>query len=281
MSVYLKMSVLFSALIFFTCNLEQEVEIDLPQYSPQIVVESYLSPGKPYSVLLTRSKPFFTEFNPGTIESLLNDLLENDADVSIRYKDKEIPLHNQLYYDGQAGLFSNYVSSETVPFDHETEFQLTVTLTDGTQIFGKTVVPESVLIDSIVVEYNKDSLGRVLTYFTDPPTETNFYRRMLHLGTLDSVPEQDFLVEDDLSDSDVIAFGTGFEYENGDTLINSIFHLTEDYHAFLLSVELSIAANLDPITQPGRIFSNVTGNARPLGIFTGLSLTRDTTIIGK
>jgi len=281
MSLYLKFPVILLVLVCLACNLEKEVEIELPEYNSQIVIESYLSPGKPYTLLLSRSKPFFKPFKSGTVEDILDDLLENNAEVIIKYKDQKINLQNQLLYDGESGLLSNYVSSVIVPFDYETEFYLDITLEDGEQLFGKTLIPKSISIDSTVVDFNQDSLGRVLTYFTDPPGEKNFYRRMLHLNNLDSLPEQDFLMEDDLSDNQVIAFGTGFEYKKGDSLINTIFHLTEDYYEFLLSVELSIAANLDPITQPGHIVSNVTGENRPLGIFTGLTFIRDTIVIRK
>lgn len=281
MSLNISFPVFIVVLGGLACNLEQEVEIDLQEYTSQIVVECYLSPGKPYTLLLSRSMPFFGTFNYGSVEDILSDLLVDDAEVIITYKDQKINLQNQLVFDGELGLLSNYVSSVIIPFDYEAEFQLEIILETGDQLFSKTLIPEPLSIDSIIVEFNRDSMGRVLTYFTDPPFERNFYRRMLHLGSLDSLPEQDFLVEDDLADDAVIAFGTAFKYSKGDTLINTLYHLTEDYHGFLLSVELSIAANLNPITQPGHIVSNVSGNNRPLGIFTGLTFFRDTTVIVK
>ena len=41
------------------CNLEKEIEIELPEYGGQIALECCLEPGKPYRLTLTRSTAYF------------------------------------------------------------------------------------------------------------------------------------------------------------------------------------------------------------------------------
>ena len=50
---------LFALTIFASCDLEREIDVDLPEYQNQLVVEAYLEAGKPYRLLLTESISYF------------------------------------------------------------------------------------------------------------------------------------------------------------------------------------------------------------------------------
>lgn len=268
-------------LFLVSCDLENEIPIDLPDYEPQVVVESYLQGDKPLTLLLTNSTPFFEPFNLQDLDGVLDNTFVQGAEVQIHFDDKTVMLDNTTFFDPLTGAIANYYSPEKLDSNYRGEISLEIILENGDEIESSTRPLEITPFDSLVVEYNDDSLARVLTYVTDDTTSVDFYRRVLHETTLDSVPDQDFLVEDKLSENGIIAFGTGYDFERGDTVINTLYHIDKAYYDYLLSVELSIAANLDPITQPGTIFSNVGGSANPLGIFTVLSYVRDTTIIGQ
>ncbi len=269
----------FILIVLVGCNLENEVPINLPAYEPQVVVECYLEAGKPIRLLLARSNRFFDEFDLSSLETVLDESLVQDAAVRVLFGSDEIILNNDINFDQQTGFLANYLSWERVPEISDT-FHLEILLPDGSEITSQTTMIPQIPFDSIVVEY-QDSLARVLTYFTDSFVEENFYRRHLHRTSLDSIPYQDFLAEDTFTDNGTIVFGTGFEFEEGDTIINTLYHLPKEYYDYLVSVTFSIQANLDPITQPGSIFSNVQGDTNPLGIFTALSYVRDTTVIGE
>ena len=59
----LKNITLLAVLAFFSaCNLTNDVNIDLPDYDRQPVVECYLEPGKPFRLLLSQSYSFFDPF---------------------------------------------------------------------------------------------------------------------------------------------------------------------------------------------------------------------------
>jgi len=263
-------------LLLSSCNLEKEVSIELPSYLSEPVVECYLEPGKPYRLLLTRAYGYFETLDLGNPAAALI----NDATVIIRYDDREILLANGLYIDPAGRKVFNYGSEELVPEEAGREFSLEIVLADGNRLEATARMMPRVPLDSIVVQYNADSLARVLTYFTDDLNITNFYRRMLHLGSLDSTL-QDFPVRDDFFDTGKAVFGSGFNFERGDTLINTLAHIDRPYFEYYNTLNQSIAANLNPFGQPGTLESNISGTRSAHGIFTGLIYDRDTVVIGQ
>jgi hypothetical protein len=260
------------------CNLEREVNIELPDYKNQPVVECYLEAGKPYRLLLSQSFAYFDQFdfdNPAAA-------LINDAIVIVRYKDQEVILNNQIFLDLETGKVANYGSTTLVPEDFNEDFFLEISLKDGTLLSAQTKLLPVVPIDSVIVEFNPSGTkARALTYFTENQNQINWYRRMLNFGSLDSIPLQDFVLDDDFFDTSLGVFGSGFGFEEGDTLIHTLVHIEEPYYKYLNTLNQSISANINPFGQPGLIESNIMGTKPAIGIFTGLSLHRDTVIISK
>jgi hypothetical protein len=277
---------LYFALAFSlgACNLTNDVEIDLPDYDRQPVVECYLEPGKPFRLLLTQSYSYFDAF--GLDSSFLQKTLLNNALVTISYNGQTDTLDNQLSFESSPIKIFNYTGVNLVPATPGIVYQLQISLPDnGGTISASTTMLPLVPIDSIVYEFNTDpnfdSLARVLTYITDDQSQENYYRRLLNYASLDSFPDQDFLVSDRISVNPVIAFGTGYDLTEGDTVFNTIMHITKDYYDYSESVQLAVAANFNPFAQPSPIKSNVSGSGNPLGIFTCLVYDRDTTIIQR
>lgn len=275
----------FATLALFTaCNLEKEIDIELPDYNRQPVVECYLEPGKPFRLLLTRSYSFFDPF--GLDSTFLEKTLLQGATVSISYEGKTVELPNFPSVDqGPLKLFNYSNPAAIVPATPGVEFTLNIVLPDnGGTITGKALMMPQVPIDSVVIQFGPekdDTLARALTYITDDLRTANYYRRLLNYKSLDSVPDQDFLVVDRISTEPQIAFGTGYELHAGDTIYNSIVHMSKDYYDYLESVQLAVIGNLNPFAQPAAIKSNVTGSSNPLGIFTALVYDRDTTIVRR
>ncbi len=264
-----------------SCNLTKDVEIDLPEYNRQPVVECYLEPGKPFRMLMTRSYAFFDTL--GLSSNFIQNALLEGALVTISYNGQTDTLKNQLSIVTNPIKIYNYVGENLVPGTPGTVFDLNIRLADGGEITSSTTMLPIVPMDSIVVEFSPEGgpLARILTYVTDDRNQENFYRRMLSLGSLDSFPDQDFIVTDRFSQTALVVFGTGYDFEIGDTLINTFFHITPDYYDFKESVDLAVFGNLNPFAQPSPIKSNVRGSANPLGIFTPLVYDRDTSIISR
>lgn len=262
-----------------SCNLTKDVEIDLPDYDRQPVVECYLEPGQPFRLLLTKSSAFFDTL--GLSSNFLQNSLLDGALVTISYNGQTDTLKNQLTLVPNPIKVFNYVGNNLVPSAPGTAFSLYIRLQDGGEIRANTAMLSVVPIDSIVVQPdpNADTLARILTFITDDQSQENFYRRMLNYGSLDSFPDQDFILTDRFSQTASIAFGTGYEVKVGDTVFNTIFHITRDFYDFKESVDLAVIGNLNPFAQPSPIKSNVSGSANPIGIFTVMVYDRDTTII--
>lgn len=265
---------------FVACNLENEIDLELPAYESKYVVECYLQPGQPFNLLLTRSDAYFNAF-PTLNEQFLENILVDDAIVTITYKDQTYLLQNGLFFNPFTFKLFNYSVADLVPEDYDTAFQLEIETPDGRRITAETRLLPVVPIDSVVVEYTDNQDGaRVLTFFEDNPNQVNFYRRMLHLNSLtDSIPQQDFPVTDRLAEENTFVFGTAYDYFPGDTVYNTLFHISSEYYDFLSSVQGAAGSNGNPFAQPGQIISNVKGEGDPIGIFTGVAVDRVETII--
>lgn len=271
------------ALSFTACNLEKEVEIDLPDYTPQPVVECYMEPGKPPVMLLTMSSDFFAPFDTNLVEWLGRIVIDNAVAV-VRHNGQTDTLDNEIYFDFGYNRFYNYVGRNAVAYAPGQRYDLDITLPDGNTITSSFVMPVRTPIDSVVVEFDpvRDSLARMLTYITDDPNQTQYYRRVLNYSSLtDSAAVQDFLVRDNLNTTNLIAFGTGYELKVGDTVYNTIYSVTEDHLNYVESVQLAVFGNQNPFASPSTIVSNVRGTNNPLGIFAPMVFDRDTTVVKK
>lgn len=278
--------VIFLISIFGACNLTNDVDLELPEYDRQPVLECYLEPGQPYQLLLTRSFEFFAPFDTSDGQFLEN-VIEQGATINITHDGKTVALVEGLFFNPFTQKIFNYGSPEIVPEDFDNAFELEVILADGNTITSKTTIPVKVPIDSVVIEFESDAatdtMARALTYFTDPdPNIENRFRRQFHWNSLvDSSAQQDFLATDQFADNGRIVFGTGFDYPVGDTIWNTVFNMNRDYADFYESVIISVQSNGNPFGQPASIDSNLGGTADALGIFTGLSYSREMTIIEK
>ena len=270
----------------FACNLEQEIELNLPEYEEKIIVEAYLEANQPYQLLLTRSSAYFAAF-PTDIQETFNQILVNDAEVYITHRGNTVRLNNTPGVNPLTGKLFNYAVAETVVFDTIEPYHLEIMLADGSTIESSTRFLPTVPLDSIVVEFEDNGnsatdSARLLTYFSDRPGEANFYRRILSVyqdGRLNTL--QDFTTDDRIAENTIV-FGTAYDFAPGDTVLNRIYHIDQAYYDFLSSIQLALAANGNPFGQPSPIIPGVGGTARQaIGIFTALSYAEEQTIIER
>ncbi|HMX40012.1 MAG TPA: DUF4249 domain-containing protein [Saprospiraceae bacterium] len=280
MKKYVPLVAAFLGLSLAACNLTKDVEIELPEYERQPVVECYLEPGKPFRLLLSQSYGFFDPF--GLDSTFLQKTLLQGAVVTISYGGQTDTLANQTSFELDPLKIFNYTGKKVVPATPGIEYTLSIALPDKRgNISGRATMLPFVPIDSVVVEFSpdRDTLARLLTYVTDDLSTPNFYRRLLNYSTLDSLPQQDFVFSDRTSTGNKIAFGTGYDLMRGDTAFNTIFHISREYYDYLESVQLAVAGNISPFAQPSAIRSNVNGSANPLGIFTCMVYDRKMTVV--
>lgn len=279
------LSILAGILFFSACgNLEKEIDLNLPVYESQYIVECYLEPGENFRLALSRSVPYFEPF-PTDPAEFVSNILVDSAEVVISHAGKDYILKNELdlaAFINQTKVY-NYHLPEKVPADFDNDFSLKIITPDGKTITATTRILPVVPIDSVVVEFDadRDTLARALTYLTDDPNTSNYYRRMYHINSLDSIPDQDFTTNDDFVDDRKIVFGSGYDLKEGDTIYNTIFHIDRAYFEFWESTFNAFSSNGNPFGQPSGIVSNVKGDANAIGIFTGLSYDRVMTVVKK
>ncbi len=255
-----------------SCNLQKDIDVDLPAYDSELVVECYLEPGKPYRLLLSESQAYFDNVNE-------NPFIEN-AEVIITHRGVSETLPYGNFLDTEFNKFYNYQSTILVPAHYNEDFTLSITDDRGRTVSGTTQILNIIDIDSLVLQFNAtDTAALILSYFNEPQDQKNWYRRQLHKGETVATAQvdQDFITDDILeTDNGQYVFGSAFDYTFGDTIFSTLYHLDESYYDFLLSAFDAISANGNPFATPSQIRSNVDGG---LGVFTGLSYDRDTLIV--
>jgi hypothetical protein len=264
-----------------SCNLEKEIDIELPAYDSRLSLECYLEPGQVFSLLLTKTAPYFAPF-PDLDDQFLAGILEDSATVVITHNGINYPLENRLFFNPFTRKLFNYVALVPVPEDYNNDFTLNITTKDGKTITATTRLLPKVPIDSVIVQFAPmDTLARVLTYFKDDTNQRNYYRRMLHKSSLDSIALQDFVTDDRFTDNGRFVFGTNYDFAEGDTIINTLLHIDKTYFDYYESTQNAFFSNGNPFAQPSPINTRLGGTAGAIGVFTGLSFNRVTTIIRR
>ncbi len=172
--------VFVSALFFGAC--ETEIEVDLPDYEPKLVIEGTIENGQPAIVTLTRSIPYFADMD---MQYIMNNLFIFDATVIVTSSDGECDTltlpRPPLYMD--APLMIAYVSP-TLRGRENTSYTLTVKYYDGkdtVKAVAVTTIPHTFDLDSVWFSYlseilNKDTMRTVRVLMSDNGAEANYYR---------------------------------------------------------------------------------------------------------
>jgi hypothetical protein len=284
------------------CNLQQEIDLDLPEYEPELLVESYLIPGNPYVLVLSRTRGFFDtlglDFVPGAEVVIqhgnqVDTLYELDPSiVRLLLGGDSTDLINQVLGDNP-GLYASVriqgglPQVVSIPEDYQSTFDLRIRTAEGERLTASTNLPAPIPIEYQQARFNDAGKALVLTAIQDPGGQVNYYRRVFAKRrrqiaeetadtTWSTVIEQDFVFEDRFTDGELIEFGTGFSYDRGDTLIADNYHITEDYYRFIDTRDEAIAASLSPFATPAILHTNISGGQ---GVFVGMTMVRDTLVI--
>ena len=113
----------FTVFMVTACDLEQEINIDLPDFERGIVVECYLEPGKPFRLLMSNAEPYFAPLPP-LDETFFDLLLADSAEVNIVHQGTTYSLQNILSFDTDQRKFFNYVAPQIVPANYNIDFDL-------------------------------------------------------------------------------------------------------------------------------------------------------------
>ncbi|WP_299988218.1 DUF4249 domain-containing protein [uncultured Pontibacter sp.] len=255
--------------LLLSCDMEQEVEIKLPPYESQLVVECYLEPGKPLRAVVLESVSYFNEPELPLVP---------DAEVFITHQGRTIKLPFSPIQNKATGKYYTHRKNEKLNLQPGDVLTLEVKDKKGRHVTGTTTIMGQVPIEAVEWKFNESNKAYLLTSYQDNPDAANYYRYMVHRDSLSNSSQRDFVSSDQLTNGQRVSYGSGYDYEEGDTLIVSLFHIEKQYYDFLSSISDARRANGNPFAQPSRIVSSVKGG---IGIFTNLSYNRKTVVIEK
>lgn len=257
-----------------SCNLEKEVEIELPQYDREIVAECFMEVGRPFRLLVSESVGFFE----GTDTPVVTG-----AQVVISHAGIHDTLTEGVYVDPEGFKVFNFNSSNLVPADYNTDYTLSVKMPDGREVTGTTRIMPKVDLSPMTASFNADSMASITVRWPDRAGEKSYYRLALFKGKIyETNPDNDesllfdFTLDDRIGDGEMFTIATLFDFDHGDTIISRLYHISYDYWSYLNSLDDAVSSNGNPFAQPGSIRSTVTGG---IGAFTGYHYDQDTLIV--
>ena len=262
-------------------KLQNNIDVPLPSYSSELVVECYLEPGKVPSLAVTTSVPYLSSVLPRVPSDVTVTLtMPNGTPVPLNFA----PNYKALT-DSTGEKFHSHIGRDPLVANPGDVFKLDVSDKQGRHVTGTTTMMSLVPIDSVEYKFN-DKKGAerkayFLTNFRDPATADDAYRLQLHKGdpakrALLKSPEVDNSFQDRLNNGQNFTVGTSYRFYPGDTVTATLYHTDAAYYRFRQSVRDARGANGNPFSQPSAIYNTVQGG---IGVFTVLSGTQATKIL--
>ena len=268
--LHIVLSILATGCLVAACDMEKDVQIDLPEYTPEPVVECYLQRDQPYRLSLYYSSRYFDSPQPVTVPGADVIITHEGQSDTLRYLSRFI---DQI--DTASQKLINYQSSRMAP-NSSASFALRINTPDGHSITGTTTFLPVVAIDTIEFDRNENGEYALLTYFKDPGNTPNFYRYTITRRTPTGILEQDASTDDRYRNGLNSLLRSRYKFKENDTLVVTLYNLEKGYYEFLRTADDADDSNGNPFAQPTRINSMVQGG---LGVFTTLSFDRRTIIV--
>lgn len=248
---------------FWSCSLDKEIEVKLPPFDKQLVVEAYLEQDKPFKVVVSESDPYF--------DTLRFPFVNNATVVLESASSKDtIPFFPSL--DLESRKFYNYVRENHSLTESSGVMTLSIRDPAGRNLTGSTRFLPLPDVDSIEVRVapDNDSLTGVVVWINDRVGETNYYRVIMNLDSITGPPSLEFTFTDNGVDGRRFPIGTSFRFEKGKNLIIRLYHIEQQYYNYLRAMEAASRANGNPFAQPATVKSPMSGGG--FGIFTTLNM---------
>lgn len=278
----------------------RDIDIVLPTAPRELVVECYLEPGQPYRLLLTETKGYFDPLNEcplvkgATVIIRHNGVSDTLAEAPQLFDTCTLTNFFGIlpFFNADRTRFYNYGSSKICPEDYDNDFYLEVIDHQGNRhATAHTRMIRPVTIGEVKSVFNDQNKAYAMITIPDDPNTENYYRIMLHDSSTyieyEDVPfirfckdpEFDFSIDDKrFFNGGNVAMATNFDYEEGDTLIFTAYHIDKTYYEYQRTLNDNRSANGNPFAQPGNLLSNINGG---VGIFTFLSYDRDTLFVQR
>ena len=256
-------------------KLQNDINVPLPAYSSDLVVECYLEPGKVPELAVTTSVPYISAVLPQVPTDVTVTLtMPHGTLVPLAFN----PNYRALVDTTSGVKFHSHIGRDPLVAHAGDVFKLDVVDTKGRHATSTTTMLAPIPIDSVSYKFN-DKTGSerkayFLTNFRDPAPLDDCYRLQLHKGSpargvLLKSPEVDQSLEDRLFNGQEIVFGTSYRFFPGDTVTATLYHTERAMFRFRQSVRDARGANGNPFAQPSAIYGNVQGGIGNFGVLSG------------
>ncbi len=269
-------------------SLQNDVNVSLPYYGNQLVVEAYLQDGVVPRLTVTESVPYLDDGRaaaPGSVVlPLPNGLkVQIPTDVSVTLTlpgGQPVPLRFSPGLDSTTGKYYTHIGTARITAQANQQFGLDAQDKRGRHVTGTAIVPTRIRIDSAKYKFNdltgSDKRAYFLTKWNDPAATTDYYRLQLHKGKPSNNSESDNDISDRLFNGLPYAQVTRYRFRVGDTITATLYHVDSLYYNFRQSTRDARNANGNPFAQPAGIRSTVQGG---IGVFTVLVSDKRTVIL--
>ena len=275
---------------------EKDINFNLKESSPVLVVEAVIENGKPPSVMLTKSLSYFSQI---TTEILVNSFV-HQADVRIsngvlthQLKEYSYPLAPGItgYYYGidTSNLTTAFVGTLN------TGYTLTIvsegqTYTSATTIPSLAIVPDSLFFKKS--PQNPDTTKRLMYIkATDPAGLGNYLRYFTQKNSEPFFPGPNSVFTDEIIDGTtfVVQLPQGLDRNNppkdedasfftvSDTVTLKFCNINRATYQFWNTWEFAYQSIGNPFAQPNNVIGNISNNA--LGSFCGYAAWYKTVIV--
>jgi hypothetical protein len=256
---------------------ERELSIELPEPESRIVVEGWIEHGGYPNVILTRSAPYFSSIDSGS----LRDYVVTKAKVTVVTGDQ----YEVLTLKPNDAYFPPYIYFGTeLKGEVQGTYHLKVEFDDSeNNIYASTFIPELKEPDSVwfELEPGSDSLGRIWIKLSDNPDENNYYRLLTRRKGKDKRYVASFksafsdklfngetIVQGfDRGLSDLLDFNQDNLFRLGDTISVKFCSLDKEHYEFWNTYQNEILLSANPFSASNaRVKSNIENG---LGVWGG------------
>jgi hypothetical protein len=261
---------------------DKNVDIDMPAYTPSVVIEGFIVNGMPPLVVVTKNIPYVS--NAG--KDLYEQSFIHDAIVTIQNENRVDTLKEFLETDPRSGIKSYRYSSPAIKGEIGKIYKLTVVASEKTYTATATI-PEPVNIEDIWFENHPDASNvdyKTVWIKINDPVGQNYYRYTTEVNGRHSAQPEISTVNDKAFEgkefTKAIDSGSKNEEEDmhggvsgyfsiGDTVTVKWANVEKSYYDVWSTIDFKRSQSTNPFMGPTRIVSNIQGG---LGYWSGLGV---------
>lgn len=279
-------------LLFASC--EKDVDFQLQDVEPRLVVDAQIENGQYPFAVLTKSMDYFSQISPQQLAALFvhgADITISNGTLTHRLKEYSIQLA-----PGITGYFYTIDSANmATAFKGERLKNYTLKIiSEGKEYASSVSIPGyTAKLDSMWVRQapdNPDPKKRVVYIrSTDPPGRGDYMRYFTKINSQPFYAPPNSVWDDQVVDGKTfnVTLQLGYDKNNpikadsnfakkGDTITIRFCNIDKSVYTFWSTWEFSQQAIGNPFSQPNKVISNISNGA--LGVFSGYGATYKTII---